>query len=202
MPESVETPLSLCWANLPNDHTVSVRYPYEKHGFAGKVSNNDKVITKELFLKFVDNRHANGRRLDSRNPTHYLFPKFKTISEPKRNVSAYNEKTMSSPVYEFNRTQRKASLNTISSQTALSSLKVEGPKTAIYPHQSDDCDYCSRKKMDIQRCAQSISRGTCKVAVVPLRILKNTKRKRKIYKMTWKNTARLPENLCSTIVIL
>ena len=28
------------------------------------------------------------------------------------------------------------------------------------------------------------------------------KKKRKILKMTWKNTARLPENLCSSIVIL
>ena len=54
MPESIETSLSLWWANLPNDHTVSVRYPHEKYGLAGKVSNSDKISTKELFLKFVD----------------------------------------------------------------------------------------------------------------------------------------------------
>ena len=53
---------------------------------------------------------------------------------------------MSSLVYEFNQTQRKASLDTISSQTPLSWLKAERPKTAIYPHQSDYCDYCSKKK--------------------------------------------------------
>ena len=83
MPESVETSLSLWWANLPNDHTVSVQYPHEKRGFAGKVLNSVKVRTKELFLKFVDNDlQANRRLLDSRNPTHYLFSKFKTISEP------------------------------------------------------------------------------------------------------------------------
>ena len=159
MPESVETSLSLWWANLTNDHIVSVRYPHEKPGLAGKVSNNARVSTKELFLKFVDNNsQANGKRLDSRNPTHYLFLKFKTISEPKCNVSAYNEKAISSLVYEFNRTQRKASLDTISSQTALSWLKAEPPKTAIHPHQSDYCDYCCKKKVDIQRCPQSISR--------------------------------------------
>ena len=61
MPESVETSISLWWANLPNDRTVSVRYPHEKRGFAGKVSNSVKVSTKELFLKFVDNNlQANG----------------------------------------------------------------------------------------------------------------------------------------------
>ena len=49
MPESVETSLSLWWANLPNDHTVSVRYPHKKHGLAGKVSNSAKVSTKEFF---------------------------------------------------------------------------------------------------------------------------------------------------------
>lgn len=138
---------------------VSVRYPHEKHGLAGKVSNSAKVSTKESFLKFVDNNsQANGRRLDSRNPTHYFFPKFKTISEAKRNASAYNEKAMSSLVYEFNRTQREASLDTISSQTALNWLKAERPKTAIYPHQSDYCDYCSKIKVEIQGCTQSISR--------------------------------------------
>ena len=47
-------------------------------------------------------------------PHPHFFPKFKTISKPKRNESAYNEKAMSSLVYEFNRTQRKASLDTIS----------------------------------------------------------------------------------------
>ena len=55
MPESVETSLSLWWTNLPNDHTVSVRYPHEEHDLAGKISNSAKVSTKELFLKFVDN---------------------------------------------------------------------------------------------------------------------------------------------------
>ena len=84
MPEAVEASFSGWWATFPNDHVVDVRYPHEKHGLAGKVSNNAKLTTKQAFLKFVDNNsQCNGRRLDSRNPTHYFFPKFKTISEPK-----------------------------------------------------------------------------------------------------------------------
>ena len=108
---------------------------------------------------------------------------------------------MSSLVYEFNRTQRKASLDTISSQTALSWLKAEWPKTAIYPHQSDYCDYCSKKKVDIQRCTQSISRHL-QSGSSSTEDFEELKRKKKIYKMTWKNIARLPDNLCNTIVIL
>ena len=46
MPESVETSLSLWWANLPDDHTVSVRYPHEKHGLAGTVSNSVRLAIR------------------------------------------------------------------------------------------------------------------------------------------------------------
>ena len=119
MPKAVEASFSGWWATFPNDHVVDVRYPHEKHGLAGKVSNNAKLTTKQAFLKFVDNNsQGNGRRLDSRNPTHYFPPKFKTISEPKRNACGYNEKVQTSLVCEFNRTQREAGLDTISSQTA------------------------------------------------------------------------------------
>lgn len=91
MPEVIEISMSVWWAALPGDHVVDVHYPHEKHGLAGRVSNNVKLSTKELFLKFVDNNfQANGRHLDSRNSTHYLFPKF---TEPKRNASSYSEKT-------------------------------------------------------------------------------------------------------------
>ena len=126
VPESVEVYFSQWWSKLPARHTVSVCYPHEKHGLTGNISNSAKVTIKESFLKFVDNNsQANGRRLDSRNPTHYLFPKFKTISEPKHNVAAYNEKVKSSLVCEFNQAQREAGMDTISSQTALNWLKAE-----------------------------------------------------------------------------
>ena len=121
--------------------------------------NSVELSTKELYLKFVDNNsQANGRHLDSRNPTHYLFPKFRTITEPKRNASGYSEKVKSSLVCEFNHTQREAGLDTILNQTALNWLKAERPKTAIYPHQTDYCDYCSKDKVKIEACQQRISR--------------------------------------------
>ena len=130
------------------------------------MSNNAKISIKESFLSFVDNNsQPNGRRLDSRNPTHYFFPKFRTISEHKCNVSAYNEKVKTSLVSEFNRAQRETGLGTISSQTAITWLKSERPKIALYPHQSDYCDYCSKLKVEIQSCQQRISRllqgGSC-----------------------------------------
>jgi len=55
MPEVVEISMSVWWAALPGDHVVDVCYPHEKHGLAVRVSNNAKLSTKELFLKFVDN---------------------------------------------------------------------------------------------------------------------------------------------------
>jgi len=161
MPEVVEISMSVWWAALPGDHIVNVRYPHEKHGLAGRVSNNAKLSTKELFLKFVDNNsQANGRHLDSRNPTHYLFPKFRTITEPKRNASGYSEKVKSSLVCEFNHTQREAGLDTSLNQTALNWLEAERPKTAIYLHQTDYCDYCSKDKVKIEACQQRISRSS------------------------------------------
>ena len=53
MPESIETSLSLWWANLPNDHTVSVRYPHEKYGLAGKVSNSERLALRSYFLSLL-----------------------------------------------------------------------------------------------------------------------------------------------------
>lgn len=122
-----------------------------------------RLLLERLLLNLLttipsNNSQPNGRRLDSRNLTHYFFPKFRTISEPKRNVSAYDEKVKTSLVSEFNRTQREAGLDTISSQTALNWLKIERPKTAIYPHQSDYCDFCSKVKLEIQACQQTITR--------------------------------------------
>jgi len=159
MPEVVEISMSVWCAALPGDHVVDVCYPHEKHGLAVRVSNNAKLSTKELFLKFVDNNsQANGRHLDSRNPTHYLFPKFRTINEAKRNAGHYSEKVESSLVCEFNHTQREAGLDTIWNQTALNWLEAERAKTAIYSHQTDYCDYCSKAKVNIEACQQRISR--------------------------------------------
>ena len=84
MTDGLDIAFKKWWSSLPEDHSVKVRYPYGRHGLCGRVSNSAKVQAKEAFLQFVDvNSQPNGRRLDSRNPTHYLLPRFKTISAPK-----------------------------------------------------------------------------------------------------------------------
>ena len=159
MPEGIEVSIDSWWASIPDDHVVNVRYPHGKHGLEGKVSNNAKTNTKEAFLEFVDNNcQPNGRRLDSRNPTHYFFPKFKTISAPKSNAVAFTQKNNNSLVCEFNRTQREKGGDCISSQTVLNWLKLERPKVSIYPHQSDYCDTCSKIKIETHALQQRIYR--------------------------------------------
>ena len=97
---------------------------------------------------------------------------------------------------EFNRTQREAGLGTISSQTALNWLKAERSKIAIYPHQSDCCDYCSKIKFEIQGCTQKISRHLQSGSTSSEDIQELKKKKDLEKKAT--NIGRLPENLYST----
>lgn len=74
MPDTVESAFGQWWECIPSEHLVDVRYPHEKHGLSGQISNNAKSDIKEDFLDFVDkNSQPNGRRLDSRNPTHYFL---------------------------------------------------------------------------------------------------------------------------------
>ena len=160
MPQAIEISFSSWWGTIPNDHVVDVRYPHVKHGLQGKASNNANTMTKNVFLEFVDNNsQPNGRCLDSRNPTHYFFPKFKTISAPKSNATAFVDKTKTSLVCEFNRTQTEAGRECISSQTALNWLRAGRPKVSIYPHQSDYCEFCSKTKIEMQALQQRINRA-------------------------------------------
>lgn len=142
--------------------------PMKSTAYLGKFQIVLRFSTKESFIKFVNNNsQANEEDVRILEPPHYLFPKFKTILEPKHNTSNYDEKVKYSLVWEFNRTQREAGRDVISSQSALNWLKEEQPKIAIYPHQSDYCDYCSKIKVEIQGYTQSISRhlqsGNCSV---------------------------------------
>ena len=124
MPEGVDAAFSKWWPTLSDDHTVDVRVPYEFHGLSGRTSNISKVEAKEAFLAFVDaNSTPNGRRLDSRNPTHYLLPKSKTISTPKKNVPNYDEKAKLSFKVEFNRLQAEKGKAMISDFSATTWLK-------------------------------------------------------------------------------
>lgn len=159
VPDTVESAFGQWWECIPSEHLVDVRYPHEKHGLTGQIFNNAKSDIKKDFLDFVDkNSQPNWRRLDSRNPTHYFFPKFKTISETKGTVSNVDEKKLTSLVSEFNRLQADAGKGTICSTTAISWLKAECPKFALYPHQTDYCDFCVVVKKEIQGHQQTINR--------------------------------------------
>ena len=88
MPDRLETAFRLWWDSLPSEHTVDIRFPHERHGLTEQTSSNAKTEVKVDFLSFVDNNsQPNKRHSDSKNPTHYFLPKFKTISEPKSSVS-------------------------------------------------------------------------------------------------------------------
>ena len=106
MPDGLDMAFRKWWSSIPEDNTVNICYPYAWHGLCGCTSNNAKVEAQETFLWFIDaNSQPNGRRLDSRNPTHYLLPHFKTISSPKKSIKNYHEKVKTSLVRESNRTQ-------------------------------------------------------------------------------------------------
>ena len=126
MPVEVELCFALWWKSLPSDHGVMVRYPFERHGLAGRTSNSAKTDAKDSFLEFVDNNsQPNGRRLDSHNPMHYFLPKFTTITAPKKDVHNYDRRLASSLVGEFNRIQLEDGSSTISNYSACTWLKSE-----------------------------------------------------------------------------
>ena len=158
MPDGLTTPLNVWWQTLPLDHEIDVRFPYERHGLSGHISNNAKMQAKVDFLMFVDdNCQPNGRRMDSRNPTHYFLPKYITISTPKKNDPNHESKLKKSLVTEFNRIQTELNRDTISDFTANTWLKSDRAKYAIYPHQVDYCDFCAIRKKDIQAKQQVIN---------------------------------------------
>ena len=61
-------------------------------------------------------------------------------------------------VSEFNRIRSEAGQDTISDYSATTWLKQERPKIAIYPHQADYCDFCSKVKKEIQGHQQKTNR--------------------------------------------
>ena len=147
MPQGCELSFMAWWKLLEHSSTVTVQYPHERHGHAGKTSHAAKVDTKKDFLNFVDlNSQPNGRSADSTSATHFFLPKFRTIQTPKDGVSNFEERLKQSLVGEFNRTQTELQKSTISNFSASTWLKKERPKYSIYPHKLDYCDTCARKK--------------------------------------------------------
>ena len=137
-----------------------------------------KLTQKKKFVEFVDsNSQPNGRRLDSRNPTHYFLPTFTTISAPKKHVHNYDNRLATSLVGEFNRIQVEDGSSTISDYSALTWLKKERPKHAIYPHKADYCDYCAKIKATIQEKLTSVNRKLQSGSAVATKIAQLEKEK-------------------------
>jgi hypothetical protein len=125
-----------------------VRYPHERHGLAGRVSNSAKSDTLKDFLTFVDtNSQPNGRTTESYCPTHYFLSKFTTIQTPKTTVKNYDQRCSTSLAGEFNRIQREQNKPTISNYSVSTWLKKHRPKYAVCPHKLDYCDTCAGLKI-------------------------------------------------------
>lgn len=146
MPANVQASFKNWWRSRSPSAIVQVRFPHERHGNAGRVSNSAKSDTRKEFLEFVDcNTQPNGRSADSSGPTAYFIPKFTTIQTPKSTVSHYEERVKRSVVGEFNRVQRELGKEEISNGSSHNWLKTYRPKVAICPHQEDYCDSCAKK---------------------------------------------------------
>ena len=88
---------------------VSVRYPHEHHGLAGRVSNSAKSDTLQDFLTIQVYDHSKakadnqlGEGVGSYYPTHYFISKLMTIQKPKQTVKNYDQRRATSLVGEFN----------------------------------------------------------------------------------------------------
>ena len=150
MPEMIDEAFIKWWRSLESSAIVQIRYPHERHGNAGKVSNSAKTDLRQDFLQFVDaNSQPNGRSADSTGPTFYFVPKFATIQMPKRTVAHYAERLSRSVVGEFNRVQIEMGKEVCSNGSSHNWLRSYRPKVAICPHQEDYCDTCSKHKTNI-----------------------------------------------------
>jgi len=161
MPQGCEMSFMAWWKLLESSSIVTVQYPHERHGHAGKISHAAKVDAKKEFLTFVDlNSQPNGRSADSTSATHYFLPKFRTIQTPKAGVSNYEQRVQQSLVGEFNRAQVEQQKSTISNYSASVWLKKERPKYSVYPHKLDYCDTCAKKK-ELLRSKQTTLNRIC-----------------------------------------
>ena len=133
-----------CW-NFDPSVELEVRYPHNRHSNAGRSSNSAKTSIMQDFLDM--NSQPNGRSADSTGPTHYCLPKFTTIQMPKSGVPHY-EHVQRSLVGEFNRAQRERGRGECSNSSSHNWLK-QRPKVAICPRQTDYCDTCKKRNIEI-----------------------------------------------------
>ena len=159
MPDGVESSFNVWWWSLSASTIVTVRFPYTRHGNAGKVANSAKKTVLDDFLAFADiNSQPNGRSEDSSGPTCYFLPKFTTIQAPKQGISHYEERLRRSVVGEFNRSQTEAGRGTCSNGSTHNWLRKHRPKLSICPHQEDYCDTCCKRKEEIRAKQTAINR--------------------------------------------
>jgi hypothetical protein len=148
---------------LSDTDEVEVKYPYDRHGLAGKPSNKSKQAVRSAFLTFVDaNSHPNGRQAGSYSPQFFFIPKFTRIDPPKLGEKDYDTKANASVVWVFNHIQEETGKDTCSAFAARDWLKKYCPKVALHPHKSDYCDtskFCkeevSRQQAILKRLLQS-----------------------------------------------
>ena len=157
--DDITQSVSEWWEALCDDDEIEVKYPYERHGLAGKSSNNSKPAVKEAFLQFVDaNSHPNGRQAGSYSPLFYFIPKFTRIDPPKEGERDFETKATASVVWVFNHAQEEAGKKTCSAFAARQWLKEFRPKLALHPHKSDYCDTCKYLKEEISRQSAVLKR--------------------------------------------
>ena len=61
--------------------TRMLKFPYKRHGLAGRPSNHSKLDVMADFLEFVDlNTQPNGRHTGSYNAQFFFIPKFSRIA--------------------------------------------------------------------------------------------------------------------------
>ena len=159
MPSGCDQAFSKWWRHITPEEVIDVRYPHERHGLAGKVSNSAKTDTLKDFLTFIDtNSQPNGRTTESYCPTHYFLSKFTTIQISKTTAKNYDHRCATSLVGEFNRIQREQNKPTISNYSASTWLKKHRPKYALCPHKLDYCDTCAGLKNQIQSSDMRLKR--------------------------------------------
>jgi len=172
MPQGVEASFKTWWRGLLPASKVEVRYPHERHGNAGRVSNSAKAGTREQFLQFVDlNTQPKGRSADSTGPTMYFIPKFSTIQTPKHTVSHYEQRVSrwwaNSTEFNVKWEGRKLLMD-----APITGLKLSVRKEPFLSHLEDNCDTCAKSKATITAKQTTINRLRQSAQASPEEIMK------------------------------
>ena len=140
------------WKSLDEDEDVEVKFPYERHGLAGRPSNHSKLDVMADFLELVDlNSQPNGRHAGSYSAQFFFIPKFSRIAPPSPGEKTFDQKAKASMVSEFNRAQVEQGRGTCGPTAAAEWLDKHRPKVALHPSMTDYCDTCKNLKEELSR---------------------------------------------------